>query len=122
MSGPSSSNVYDVPMTNTPQITLERPTIHDPPETKFRYAQTLYEQSVWNEEAFRVLLTSKSDLEEQVRLLTQQNHELLDRFHKQDNVNNMFHSAIANLTNNSPARNNSTGDQGYGYEKNLAKF
>src|SRR5271169_938050 len=80
MSGPSSSNVYDVPMTNTPQITLERPTIHDPPETKFRYAQTLYEQSVWNEKAFRIILTSKSDLEEQVWLLTQQNQELMDRF------------------------------------------
>src|SRR5271169_6327542 len=95
MSGSTTSNFHDIPMTNTPRISLDPPMIHDSPETRFRRAQALHEQALWNQEAFQVLLTSKHELEQQL-------HEVMDRLQEQGDLIKTMNRAIANSSTPSP--------------------
>jgi hypothetical protein len=108
MSGASTANSQDIPMTNTPNARLECPTAHDSPETRLRRAQALHEQAEWMEQAIRVLLETRTELGEQLRaqaeqLLSQEQQiqELADRSRKQEDMNSTFHMAIAALTTSS---------------------
>jgi hypothetical protein len=115
MSGASTSNFHDIPMTNTPNPRLERPTVHDSPETRLQRAQALYEQVEWLEQGIRILLESRTEMgeqlrgqEEQLRSQERQIQELAERARKQEDMNSTFHMAVTGLKSSSSFQTKTT--------------